>query len=122
MPNPPLSINHQAFSYYARLRRVKEYVDQHFSEDMSLGAVAQVAGLSEKYFSEFFHKKTGVPFRTWLNWVRINRAVQMLKVENYNVSTVAFAVGYHDLRTFGRAFKKYKFMTPRAFKRIVQPR
>jgi AraC-like DNA-binding protein len=114
-------INDRAFSYYARLRRVREYVHRHLSEALPLGAAARIAAMNEKYFSTFFHAKTGLRYTEWLNSVRINRAVELMTERNYSISAVAAAVGYRDLRTFERAFKKRTAMTPRAYKRSIRP-
>ena len=113
--------NQDAFAYYARLQRVREYVEHHLSDDLSLGRVARVAGLERRYFSSFFHKKTGVRFTEWVTSCRIERAMHQLTKKNYAISNVAFAVGFQDVRTFQRAFKKLTGMTPRDYKRAVRP-
>ncbi len=55
-----------AFFYYRRLHRVKNYVDQHLADDISLRTVARIANLEKKYFSAFFAEKTGTCFMRWL--------------------------------------------------------
>jgi len=110
-----------AFRYYPRLHKVKEHVERHLSEDISLAAAAEVAGLEQKYFSAFFHAKTGVCFKGWITHLRVNRAIELMRSRNHPITDIAFAVGFHDLRTFERAFKKYTGVTPRAYKRSVRP-
>ncbi len=53
-------INHGAFDYYARLQRVKEHVDENYSEEISLEKAAQIAATEKTYFSTFFRKKVGI--------------------------------------------------------------
>ncbi len=110
-----------AFQYYPRLHKVKEHVERHLSEDISLAAAAEVAGLEQKYFSTFFHAKTGVCFKGWLTHLRVNRAIELMRSRNHPITDIAFAVGFHDLRTFERAFKKHTGKTPRAYKKSVRP-
>ncbi len=112
--------NQIAFNYYSRLSRVKHYVDQHFSEDISLQKAARVAALEEKYFSAFFRKKTGICFRQWLAELRVNKAIEIIRQNDASITDVSLIVGFRDLRTFERAFKKCRGMTPRDFKRTVQ--
>ena len=114
-------VNHEAFNYYTRLKRVKLFVEQNLCGVLSLKLVAEVAGLEEKYFSTFFHDKTGVRFNEWVNRLRIERAMQMFRRRNHAISVVAFSAGYRDLRTFERAFKRVTGMTPRAYKKSVKP-
>lgn len=116
----PQEIKMAAFAYYPPLGKVKRYVDQS-SEAVSLGAAARIAGLEEKYFSTFFRAKTGVRFKDWSTYVRLTRAMDMLRAEDHSITRVAFAAGFDDLRTFERSFKRLIGMTPRAFKRSVRP-
>ena len=110
-----------AFAYYARLKKVERYLEQNLSAIMSLETAAEIAGLEEKYFSTFFHNKTGVCFKDWVAQVRVTRAKEVLKDHNESITNVAYAVGFRDLRTFERAFKKWTGMTARAYKRSVAP-
>ena len=117
----PGEINPSAFTYYVRLQKVKAYLDGHVSEPLTLDQAANIAGLERKYFSTFFRKRTGVCFRDWVAWVRVQQAAAMLKSKNYSITRLAFAVGFKDPRTFQRAFKKYAGVTPRSFKQMVRP-
>lgn len=113
-------INERAFDYYASLRRLRQYVGERYSEGITLEQAAHVAGLEKNYFSTFFHQKVGVCFRHWLAWVRINHAVRLIRSSDYSLTEVAFAIGFGDLRTFERSFKKCTGNTPRDFKKQFQ--
>ncbi len=114
-------VNEPSFEYYRRLRRVREFVEQSYTEPISLGIAAQVAGMEKKAFSRFFREKAGIPFSQWLSRIRVEEAKKLLQTKNYSVTEVAFAVGYQDLTTFERAFKRLTRITPRDFKRSVRP-
>jgi AraC-like DNA-binding protein len=62
----------------------------------------------------------GVRFADWIARVRINRALLMLMNHDHGITDLAFAVGFKDLRTFERAFKKFAGVTPRDCKRTVR--
>jgi AraC-like DNA-binding protein len=109
------------FSYYPPLQRVREYVEKNLSEPISLREAASAAGLEEKYFSAFFHRKTGVRFRDWLAGRRVDRAIAILTQHDDTITNVAESVGFQDLRTFERSFKRLTGLTPREFKRSVAP-
>ncbi|HSS51626.1 MAG TPA: AraC family transcriptional regulator [Thermoanaerobaculia bacterium] len=109
------------FSYYPPLQRVREYVEQNLSEPISLREAASAAGLEEKYFSAFFHRKTGVCFRDWLAGRRVGRAIEILTQHDDTITNVAASVGFQDLGTFERSFKRLTGLTPREFKRSVAP-
>jgi AraC-like DNA-binding protein len=109
------------FSYYLPLQRVREYVEKNLSEPISLRVAASAAGLEEKYFSAFFHRKTGICFRDWLAGRRVDRAIEILTQHDDTITSVAASVGFQDLRTFERSFKRLTGLTPREFKRSVAP-
>jgi len=117
----PREINDRAFTYCARLERVKAYVDRNISDDLSLRSAARVAGLEQKYFSTFFHVKAGVRFKQWVSYRRVRRAQQLLSNSNHSITNVASAVGFQDVRTFERTFKRVTSMTPIEYKKAVRP-
>lgn len=115
------TINERAFSYYSRLGRVKEYVENNLLGDLSLGSVAAVAGMERRYFSRFFRQKTGVRFSAWVASLRVQRAMELMRSANRSITRVAYSVGFRDVRTFERAFKRGTMMTPSAFRKSVRP-
>ncbi len=114
-------INRAAFRYYRRLSRVQQYVERNLDRNIGLTQVAEVAGLSPAYFSSFFRAKTGVPFNQWVNHLRVERAKQRIRERNTTITELAYSVGYRDLRTFERAFKRVTGQTPRSFKNRHRP-
>lgn len=119
--DPFKAVYPDAFAYYDRLQRVQQHIDQHLTDKISLKTAARIAGLEEKYFSAFFRAKTGICFKEWLTLLRIGRATEIMGTRNHSITYIALAVGFQDLRTFERAFKRCAGMTPRAFKRLVRP-
>jgi AraC-like DNA-binding protein len=114
--------NELAFQYYHRLQEIKRFIEEHYSEEISLKKAARIAGLEKKYFSTFFHRKVGVGFKHWLTHLRVARAMDLMKAEDYAISEVAYSAGFKDIRSFERAFKKYTKRTPRDFKNGVRAR
>jgi len=113
--------NGEVFDSYPRLNRLREYVEQSYSEPISLEKAASVAALESSYFSTYFRAKVGITFTDWLRRVRIKKAMELMKAKDFSISEVAEEVGFADLRTFERAFKKHTRMTPREFKKSVAP-
>lgn len=110
-----------AFRCYVRLARVETWLHDNYAGPVSLAAAAGVAGLSTKYFSKLFRDRTGVRFSDWVRSVRIRRAMDRMRAGDCSVATVAIDVGFGDLRTFERVFKKQTGLTPRAYRDRVRP-
>ncbi len=113
--------NGAAFDYDPRLKRLHQYVEQSYSEPISLEKAAGIAALESSYFSSYFRAKVGITFTDWLRHVRVRKAMELLKARDFSIKEVAYEVGFRDLRTFERAFKKYVLKTPREFKKSVLP-
>lgn len=114
-------LNGEAFRYYPRLKRVLDYVEAHLTEPITLEDAAAVAAMEKTYFSSYFHQKVGVTFSVWLQYGRIKRALELLRARNRSVTEIAFAVGFNELSTFQKAFKRWTNLTPSDFKKITRP-
>ena len=95
-----------------------EFVQNNLNEEISLTIVAKVAGMEPKYFSAFFHKKVGIPFKYWLQSSRIIHALPLLKAYNLSITEVALTNGFNDLRTFERNFKRIQNMTAQEYRKM----
>jgi len=113
-------INEAMFFFCPRLAKIKLHVDEHYAEPFTLAHAAEIAALEKTYFSKVFKEKVGISFADWLARERIKRAVLMLMDHDHRITDLAFVVGFGDLRTFERAFKKCVGITPRQCKNIVR--
>ena len=87
------------------IKRAKEFILQHQSEDLTLTKVAKAVNISEFYFCKMFKKFTGLNFTEYLCRIRIERARQLLLNPNLRISEIAFEVGFQSLTHFNRVFK-----------------
>lgn len=115
-------INDRAFSYYPRLARLKAYCITHYDEEISLQQAADIAALERTYFSGYFHRKVGVCLGCWLASLRINHAKSCMQGSDLPITRIAFDVGYNNLWSFERAFRRCTGMSARQYKDSVRPR
>lgn len=89
------------------------YIENHYSEDISLDVLAKTAGFNKKYFCKIFKSLTlKTPFE-YLNFYRVNVAKRMLSDNPYiSVSETGYLCGYNDPAYFIRIFKKITGTTP----------
>jgi YesN/AraC family two-component response regulator len=98
------------------ITRAKAYMQEHQSEDLSLGQVAKAVNTSTFYFCKMFKKVTGINFTVYLSRVRIERARSLLLNPNLRVSEIAFEVGFQSLTHFNRVFKKLLGQSPTKYR------
>jgi AraC-like DNA-binding protein len=116
-----LYFENDPFEYCRYLRRVKEFVSEHYSEKISLNTVSRIAGLESSYFSKYFHSKVGVPFSLWLRVFRVKKAITLLNVADYSITEAALLAGFSDICSFERAFQKIMGMTPKEYRNNRRP-
>jgi AraC-like DNA-binding protein len=78
-----------------RIARVVEWIARHIDEPLTLAGAAKVAGLSDGRFRHLFVAETGVAFRPYVLWTRLNRALE-LGVGGYSWTEAAYATNFSD--------------------------
>jgi len=87
---------------------IRQYVDEHFCESISLQEVAQRFYVNQAYLGRTFRANTGKKFSDYVNDLRISRAVSLLRDRTARVQDVCLMVGYKDINYF---YKKFKELT-----------
>ena len=90
----------------------QEFLESHYSEDITLEDVAKQVNISPQYFSKLIKKSTGFNFTEWLSMLRVKKAKELLTDTNLTVKEVCYKVGYKDPNYFSRIFKKKMGLTP----------
>jgi AraC-like DNA-binding protein len=103
-----------------RLKTVFQFVDNHFSEKVTLKQLSGMVCMTEESFSRFFSKVMNKPFFFFLNEYRINMACKLLLETNMPVAAIGYDVGYESFPFFHRQFKKFKNCTPQEFRKQYQ--
>ena len=79
---------------------------------MSIRKVADIFFYSEKYLSSLFKKKTEMKFSQYLNNLRVQHAINLLKKGETNISLISSKCGFTDQFYFSKVFKKNTDKTP----------
>ena len=100
-----------------RLKNVLTYIRNSYKEPITLTELAQVAGMSPKYFCRAFSGFTGKTPIEYLNYYRIECAGEKLTLTSDSITDIAFSCGFNDMSYFSKTFKKYKGVSPSAYRR-----
>lgn len=96
---------------------VLEAIRERYHEDLSLDLLADGLGLTPSYVSRYMKEKTGSNFSDFLNEVRIRTAKELLAGSQLQIRDIATRVGYINVTSFIRMFKKVTGMTPSEYRR-----
>jgi transcriptional regulator GlxA family with amidase domain len=101
-----------------RLGRLIRHVAAHAEDTLSLTRAAQICGLERTYFCRFFRARVGMSFSEWNRRLRIERAKELLRREHRSVLSIALMVGYKDITTFERNFRRCEQLSPAEYRKL----
>lgn len=102
-----------------RLMLVTDYIKNNLTaDDLSQGAMAQMAGISREYFSRIFKNATGMNYNKWLNMIRLEKATELLSHNNMSLTEVAMLSGFQSIPSFNRVFHEDKGMSPGEYRAL----
>lgn len=102
------------------IQRIKEYINSHIYDDLSLVSVARSFHFSTVYLSQLFKKETGELFTVYITNLKIEKAKELLADKNIMVYEVAARLGYKDSKYFSRLFEKKSGYRPTDYKKKMQ--
>lgn len=107
--NPP-AVRRVAQEHHA-VKRVREYIEAHYAEDVSLQQLALIAQLNPFHLVAVFRNALGLPPHAYLNQVRVSRARALIR-SGEPIAQVAYATGFVDQSHLTRRFKQVLGVTP----------
>ena len=99
---------------------VKEYLDQHFTENITLDILSQKSKMNKYYLVHSFTKHFGCSPISYLNDKRIEESKNLLETTNHSIAAIASMIGFSSQSYFSQSFKKNTFMTPNEYRRAAR--
>lgn len=96
------------------VKRVRDYLEDNYAENVSLEQLASIACLSPFHLSRVFCKEVGLPPHAYQTQVRVNRAKTLL-ASGWSIGRVALELGFASQSHFGWHFKRRVGVTPRHY-------
>lgn len=104
----------------ARMLKIKEYIDGHFSEEINLNVLSEKFFLHPSTISKEFNRCCGYNLNKYINTVRVCEAASMLESNNDTVTEIAERCGYDSVNTFLRQFKSIMEVSPLQYRKSVR--
>lgn len=100
-----------------KLKSILLYMDQNYSNPITIKEMAQYCCFSESYFMKFFKHQTGCSFIQYLTNYRLELSSRLLIETNLKITDIALKVGYDNIPYFIRSFHKKYHITPSAYRK-----
>jgi len=97
------------------VQQVITYVENHYHEPLSLKTISYEFNITAPYLGKLFSDEIGETFTTWLNRMRIEKAVELMKTTDLTIREVALKTGYVNSNYFYKLFRKYMGVSPGEF-------
>ena len=100
----------------SHIRKIITYIQTYYSSHIQLADIAAVCGLDRSYMARLFKEATGLSIHTYLTNYRMNKAQELLRNPTNSIQYVSLSVGYSDVFSFSKAFKKKTGLSPRQWR------
>lgn len=101
---------------YESLKTVLDYFDNNYKEKISIDELAKLIHMSTPYFCKYFKNFTGNTPVDYINMIRIENAVRLIKTSNKRIIDIAYEVGFQNFSYFSKVFKKNKNISPSEYR------
>lgn len=115
----PLLTEAQPEKYSPVLVKALEYIEQNYTENLSISDLAAVCFVSESRLHHIFTEKLGTTPIKYRNQLRVERAAHDLRSSNLPIERISSKHGFNSTTYFRETFKEYTGLTPSEYKRIA---
>lgn len=105
---------------YRAMAEVKKYIDFHYMEDLSLESLSRQFCLRPYAISKRFSQSFGTGINDYINSVRISNAIRLLEDSRVNITDLALLVGYGNVNSFLRQFRKRVRTSPLQYRKSYE--
>lgn len=101
---------------HREIETVKQYIYEHYSEELSVDALAQSVYMAPSYLSHVFKKETGQNISKFIKTYRMEKAREMLENTHNKIVNISYAVGYPNVSYFCQSFREYFGISPQKYR------
>jgi AraC family transcriptional regulator len=106
----------------ARLRRVREFIEEHLDEPLSIERLARVAAISASHLKSQFKRATGFPVHEYVVRQRVQRAKMLLTGSDLPLSQIALEAGFSHQSHMARAVRRVLGVRPKLLRNLPAER
>lgn len=107
-------------NYDAHLNIIVNYMYSHINKNITVAELENFSSLSKSSINKLFAETFSVSPIRYFHTIKIERAKQLLRENNYNVSQISDMLGYSAIHYFSRRFKQITGMSPIEYSRSIK--
>jgi YesN/AraC family two-component response regulator len=111
--------NNREYCSNPLIDKVMKYVNEYYQdENLNISMIGEAFSMTPSYVSKLFKELAGESLLDYINKTRLVQAKLLLIGGKYTVSEISLKVGYNDVNTFHRIFKKFEGITPGRYREV----
>ncbi|MCK5529493.1 MAG: helix-turn-helix transcriptional regulator [Kiritimatiellae bacterium] len=99
-----------------RIIQLQDYITNNITEPLSIGLLAEVAGLSESRLKAVFRNSLGMPPGEYILREKVQAAKNLLRKNSMTITEIAFELSFSSSQYFATVFKQHTTLTPRQYR------
>ena len=116
-----VQITEEDASHQETFSRMIRYIEEHYSEKISLEDLAAFSQYNRTYVSTLFKNTVGVNFHEYLTRVRFQQALRKLASTQKTLTDIALDNGFSDLKSFNKIFRAFIGRNPSEYRAQLSP-
>ena len=100
----------------ARIQRITEYINMHYSEKISLSALAEMENISTTHLSHFISDNLNMTFQDYVNNLRLEKAVHLIVNTNLRMTDICLECGFSDIKYLNKVFARQFNCLPKDYR------
>lgn len=100
------------------VRKIKEYIREHYFEEIELQDIADFVNLNSDYMRRLFKKQEKISISKYLLKFRMEKAIFLLLNSNKSITDIAFEVGFNSRQHFYRVFMEQYGLNPKEYRKL----
>lgn len=109
--------NHATSDYYMYIYKILQYVNDHYSEDLTMADLSKVTGLSVDYMARRFKAVMNMSPSEYIRRFRVAKAMELLADDSLSIAQIADMTGFSDISLFSRVFKSTVGLPPVSYRK-----
>ncbi len=93
----------------------KDFIEQHYAEDLSVSSIAERLYITPNYLGKIFKDQCGQGLLEYIKNIRLEEAVKIMLSGNSDIGDICEKTGFSDVRYFGKLFKDKYNVSPKQF-------
>ena len=102
-----------------RPKRIIDYIENNYTQKISLAKLAELEGVSESHLSRYIKKILGISFQEYVSILRFEKAIQLLIHTDFKLLDICIESGFSEGKYLNKMFEEHYHMSPKEFRKQI---